>query len=71
MFHTKLFLKHKEQFLGGIGIRCSLIPWLRKGLGVRCLCRLIAKGVTPAIHKQVSWALKEKAAVKVQLPGSL
>lgn len=67
MFHTKLFLKHKEQLLGGIGIRCSLILWLRKGLRVRCPCRLILKGVTPAIHKQVSCALKEKAAVKVQL----
>lgn len=53
MFHTKLFLKHKEQFLGGI--RWSLILWL------------IVKGVTPVIHKQASCALKEKAAVKVQL----
>lgn len=49
----KLFLKHKEQFLGGI--RWSLILWL------------IVKGVTPVIHKQASCALKEKAAVKVQL----
>lgn len=53
MFHTKLFLKHKEQFLGGI--RWSLILWLT------------VKGLSHVIHKQASCALKEKAAVKVQL----
>lgn len=40
---------------------------MKKGLRVRCRCRLVVKGVTPMIHKQVSCSLEEKAAVKVQL----
>lgn len=35
---------------------------VKKGLRVRFPCRLIVKGVTPMIHKQVSCSLEEKAA---------